>query len=148
MYIQVYSFIYASAMLQDEEVEVGAWWGKRGGAAQAVAEEEEEYTDYSPTPARKGKASGPKKRGSAAQAMAEEEEDKTDYSPSLARKGRAAGPKKSKQAQEGRPVHPNRKKEGGPCALCFATSEPPRICILVCVACHVQPALFSKANRI
>ena len=29
--------------------------------AQAAAEEEEEYTDYSPTVARKGKAAGPKK---------------------------------------------------------------------------------------
>lgn len=88
-------------MLQDEEVEVGAWWGKRGGAAQAIAaEEEEEYTDYSPCPARKG---------------------------------RAAGPKKTKQVQEGRPVYPNRKKEGGPCALCFATSKPFGNCWSSCV---------------
>lgn len=49
-------------MLQEEEVEMGAWRGKKGGTAQAmVEEEEEELTDYTLSPARKGRASGPKK---------------------------------------------------------------------------------------
>ena len=110
-------------MLQDEEVEVGAWWGRRGGVPLAAAEEEEEKTDYSPSPVTKGRASGPKKRGGAAQAAAEEEEEYTDYSPSPARKGRASGPRKNKQTQQGDPSRPNKKKQGGPCVICFATSK-------------------------
>ena len=149
--------MYTEATLQDEEAEVGPWWGrwrgeaeavaeeeedtsdyspnsarkgraagpkKGGGAARAAAEEEEDATDYSPTQARKGRDAGPKKGGGAARAAAEEEEDATDYSPTQARKGRAAAPKKTTQAQEGGPSHPNRKKDGGPCALCLTTSKP------------------------
>lgn len=49
-------------MLQEGEVETGAWWSKMGGAAQAMAEEEEgSNTDYSPTSARKGRAPSCKK---------------------------------------------------------------------------------------
>lgn len=49
-------------MLQEEEVEVGPWWGEMGGAAQAMAEEEKkEFTDCTPIHASKGSASGPKK---------------------------------------------------------------------------------------
>ena len=55
--------LYISAMLQEDAVETGAWWGKTGGAAQVMVEEEEEgdFTDYSPTQAKKGRASSPKK---------------------------------------------------------------------------------------
>ena len=82
----------AHAMLQEEEAETGALWGKKGGAALGMVEEEEET-------------------------------DLTDYSPPQARKGRAPGSKKPKQVQEGGFGHPNRKKAGGPCVLCFATSK-------------------------
>lgn len=91
-YTNVCSFVSAEATLQEEDAEVAAFWGKKGGAAQAMVEEEDtDYTDYSP--------------------------------PQRARKGRAPGPKKTKQMQEGGSSHPNRKKAGGPCVLCFATSK-------------------------
>ena len=61
----------------------------------------------------------PKRGRATSQARAE-----SDYSPSASPVRRAKAPaQRPRQPQDGRPPAPKGQKEGGPCAVCFATSK-------------------------
>lgn len=67
----------------------------------------------------------PKRGRAASQARAE-----SDYSPSASPVRRAKVPaQRPRQPQDGRPPAPKGQKEGGPCAVCFATSK--QACLLL-----------------
>lgn len=63
---------------------------------------------------------GRRGRAAAAQARAEEE-DYVEYIP--VRRAKPQGPDRPRQGQEGRPLPAKGQKEGGPCAVCYATSR-------------------------